>query len=177
MKRVDRDRLGTEENIMVMHRCAETLDAGHTIKQGTQTMNGGAVINAIAFADSSYLSFTQNPKEADTESKCHSWTTEGIQAMQAKCSCKHTNHLYYPNEWLRGKPHYVKTYTNVNAAMQEYYLVSCGETDKVQQIDVSRSFMFSTHPHPDQKNTQLWLSSGDSNPSVTWSTLFSKPQN
>lgn len=87
-------------------------------------MLGGALANALAFSGSNYLFSSLKSSDLEKERKRHDIAVEQLQAAQAAWAKKRTQRLDYLNEQLRRQGHAVQTFKDVNAAMQEYALVT-----------------------------------------------------
>ena len=85
---------------------------------------GGALVNALAFSGSNYLFTILRSSGIDEKRKCHDKTVEQLQAAQASWSQKRTERLDFINEELCRQGHAVKTFGDVDAAMQEYAQVT-----------------------------------------------------
>ena len=85
---------------------------------------GGALVNALAFTGSNYLFSMLRSSGVDEERKRHDKAVEQLQAAQATWSRKRTERLDWLNEELRQQGHAVKTFRDVDAAMQEYAQVT-----------------------------------------------------
>ena len=81
---------------------------------------GGALLNALAFSGSNYLFTILRSSGVDEERKRNDKAVEQLQAAQASWSRKRTERLDFINEELRRQGHAVKTFRDVDAAMQEY---------------------------------------------------------
>ena len=85
---------------------------------------GGALVNALAFSGSKYLFTILRSSGVDEERKRHDKAVEQLQAAKASWSRKRTERLDFINEELRRQGHAIKTFRNVDAAMQEYVQVT-----------------------------------------------------
>ena len=85
---------------------------------------GGALVDALAFSGSNYLFTISRSSGVDEERKRHDKAVEQLQAAQASWSRKRTERLNFINEELRRQGHAVKTFRDVDAAMQEYAQVT-----------------------------------------------------
>ena len=90
----------------------------------TAMLVGGALVNALAFSGSNYLFTILRSSGVDKERKRHDKAVEQLQAAQASWSRKRTERLDFINEELRRQGHAVKTFRDVDAAMQEYAQVT-----------------------------------------------------
>ena len=85
---------------------------------------GGALGNALAFSGSNYLFTILRSSGVDEERKRHDKAVEQLQAAQASWSRKRTERLDVIKEELCRQGHAVKTFRDVDAAMQEYAQVT-----------------------------------------------------
>ena len=85
---------------------------------------GGALVNALAFSGSNYLFTILRSSGVDEERKRHDKAVEQLQAAQASWSRKQTERLDFISEELRRQGHAVKTFRDVDTAMQEYAQVT-----------------------------------------------------
>ena len=81
-------------------------------------------MNALAFSGSNYLFTILRSSSVNEERKRHDKAVEQLQAVQASCFRKRTERLDWINEELRRQGHAVKTFRDVDAAMQEYAQVT-----------------------------------------------------
>ena len=81
---------------------------------------GGALVNALAFSGSDYLFTILRSSGVDEKRKHHDKAVEQLQAAQASWSRKRTERLDVLNEELRRQGNAVKTFRDVDAAMQQY---------------------------------------------------------
>ena len=76
-------------------------------------------MNALAFSGSNYLFTMLRSSGVDDERKRHDKAVDQLQAAQASSSRKRTERLDFINEELRRQGHAIKTFWDVDAAMQE----------------------------------------------------------
>ena len=90
-------------------------------------MIGGAVVNALAFTGGNYLfSMLGRSGEAEKERKRHNMA---IEALQHKRQLR----LDYLNKQLRAEQHSVQVFEDVDAAAREYWLVTGGDQEKLDE--------------------------------------------
>ena len=80
----------------------------------------GALVNALAFSGSNYIFTLLRSSVLDEQRKRHDKAVEQLLAAQATWSRKRTEHLDFINGELRRQGHAVKTFRDVDDAMQEY---------------------------------------------------------
>lgn len=84
-------------------------------------MVGGAVVNALAFTGSNYL-FSK--LHTDEERKRHDKAIEQLNRAQAEYERQRIAQLDFINEKLREQGHAAKTFSDVDGAIKEYYIVT-----------------------------------------------------
>ena len=90
---------------------------------------GGAIANAVAFTGSNYLFSKLRDSGVEDERRRHDAAIEQLQAAQAAWAKKRTQRLDFIHEQLRREGHAVQTFKDVNAAMQEYHIVTGKQLD------------------------------------------------
>ena len=113
---------------------------------------GGALVNALAFSGSNYLFIILRSSGVDKERKRHDKAVEQLQAAQASWSRKRTERLDCINEELRRQGHAVKTFRDVDAAMQEYAQVTGHNLDPMGQ-EPQLAYFYS--PSDGQKDREI----------------------
>ena len=88
----------------------------------------------------------------DEERKRHDKAVEQLQAAQASWSLKGTERLDFINEELRRQGHAVKTFRDVDAAMQEYAQVTGHNLDPLGPEPQLADFY---HPRDGQKDREI----------------------
>jgi hypothetical protein len=88
-------------------------------------MIGGAIVNALAFSGSQYL-FSG---DTDAERKRHDEAVERLQAAQSAWSQQRTMRLEFLNDESHREQHAVRTFQDIDQAMQEYALVTGKKLD------------------------------------------------
>ena len=84
---------------------------------------GGAIINAFAFSGSSFL-FSKFSDHGAAERERHNRAVENLQRDQIKYAEDRQKILDFISEELQRENHASKTFTNVDEAMEEYYLAT-----------------------------------------------------
>lgn len=84
-------------------------------------MLGGAITNALAFTGSNFL-FSQISSSA--ERKRHNLAIEKLQHERDTWNEQRLERIDYINRKLKKQGHAEKTFTDVNEAMQQYYLLT-----------------------------------------------------
>ena len=112
---------------------------------------GGALVNALAFSGSNFLFSKLRNSGVDEERKRHDKAVEQLQAAQATWSQKRTERLDWINEELHRQGHAAHTFQDVDAAIQEYNLVT-GKTLSFQTEPTLADFYV---PSDDQKDREI----------------------
>ena len=115
-------------------------------------LDGGALVNALAFSESNYLFTIFRSSGVDEERKSYDKAVEQLQAAQASWSRKRTERLDFINEELRRQGHAVKTFRDVDAAMQEYAQVTGHNLDPLGPETQLADFY---HPSDGQKDREI----------------------
>ena len=84
---------------------------------------GGALANALAFTDSSYLFHRLSADNIDAERKRHDATIEKLQAAQLEWAHKQQQRINFINNQLRLERKAETKFTELNNAMREYHEV------------------------------------------------------
>ena len=84
-------------------------------------MVGGAITNALAFSGSNFL-FSQMSGAA--ERKRHNLAMENLQHERDTWNEERLERIDYINEELKKRGHAVKTFKDVDQAMQQYYFLT-----------------------------------------------------
>ena len=113
---------------------------------------GGALVNALVFSGSNYLFTILRSSGVDEERKHHDKAVEQLQATQASCFRKRIQCLDWINEELRRQGHAVKTFRDVDAAMQEYAQVTGHNPDPLGPEPQLADFY---HPSDGQKDREI----------------------
>ena len=115
---------------------------------------GGALVNAVAFSGSNYLFSMLRSSGVDAERKRHDKAVEQLQSAQAEWSRRRTERLDWINEELRRQNHAVKTFRDVDEAMQEYALVF-GASKKLDPLGPPPQLSDFYAPSSGQKDREL----------------------
>ena len=84
----------------------------------------GALINALALSGSNFL-FSSLPRESiDKEQKRHDKAIEDLQRAQIEWTKKRQERLDYINNEIMKERKAEKRFTDLNTAMQQYFLVT-----------------------------------------------------
>ena len=84
---------------------------------------GGALVNALAFTGSSYLSHRLSKDSINAERKRHDAAIEALQAAQLEWAHKRQQRIDFINNQLRLQWKAETKFTELNNAMREYHEV------------------------------------------------------
>ena len=84
---------------------------------------GGAMIKALAFSGSNFLFSRLSRESVDTERKRHDKAIEDLQSTQIEWAKKKQEQLDYINNQTIKECKAEKRFTDLNSAMQEYFIV------------------------------------------------------
>ena len=85
---------------------------------------GGALVNALAFTGSNYLFSSLSKESIDKERKRHDKAIEDMQQAQIEWAKKRQERLDYINDQIIKERKAEKRFTDLNSAMQQYYIVT-----------------------------------------------------
>jgi hypothetical protein len=120
-------------------------------------MIGGAIVNALAFSGSNYLFSKIGHEDSQAEMKRYHEAVERLQAAQAAWSTKRTERLDWLNEEMQRQGSAVKNFQDVDAAMQEYSLVTGERPDPQPMI---QDFYTPSEAQKDREITFIILGMG-----------------
>ena len=84
----------------------------------------GAIINALAFSGSNFLFSSLSKESFDKERKRHDKAIEDLQRAQIEWAKKRQERLDYINNQIIKKHKAEKRLTDLNSAMQQYFIVT-----------------------------------------------------
>ena len=113
---------------------------------------GGALVNGLAFSGSNYLFTILRSSGVDEERKRHDKAVEQLQAAQASWYRKRTERHDWINEELRRQGHAIRSFRDVDAAMQEYAQVTGHNLDPMGPKPQLADFY---HPSDSQKDREI----------------------
>ena len=85
---------------------------------------GRALVNALAFTGSNYLFSSLSKESNDKERKRHDKAMEDLQRAQIEWAKKRQERLDYINNQIIKDRKAEERYTDLNSAMQEYFIVT-----------------------------------------------------
>ena len=112
---------------------------------------GGAIINAFAFSGSSFL-FSKFSDHGAEERERHDRAVEKLQKEQIKYAEDRQKRLDFINEELQRENHASKTFTNVDEAMEVYYLATQKKLPALPPKHVLSDYY---HPSEQQKDGEI----------------------
>ena len=116
---------------------------------------GGAIANAVAFTGSNYLFSLFKDSGVEEERRRHDAAIEKLQAAQAAWVKKRTQRLDFIQSELRRQGHAVKTFKDVDEAMQEYALVMPDASKRLDPLGPEPQLADFYQPSGDQQAREL----------------------
>ena len=102
----------------------------------TAVVVGGAIVNALAFSGSNYL--FSKLGGSDEERRRHDIALEELSKAEQEYEHERIQRLDFINEKLKEQKHAVQTFSDIDQAMQEYYLVTGEDLSSTQGIDLKK---------------------------------------
>ena len=96
-------------------------------------MIGGAVVKALAFTGSNFVFSSLKSGDAE-ERKRHDLALEQLTEARDEWSKKRVKYLDYLTDRLRKEANAKETFTDINEAMNEYYVVTGDSFDLPQNL-------------------------------------------
>ena len=118
-------------------------------------MIGGAIVNAVAFSGSSYLFSSLKKTQIDAERKRHDLALEELTKARDEWSRKRSEYLDFLNERLQKEAHAKQQFSNINDAMQEYYIITGNRLDFPPGLSQEPKLSDFYTPDDDQKTREL----------------------
>ena len=113
---------------------------------------GGALINALAFSGSNFLFISLSKESIDKERKRHDKAIEDLQRAQIEWAKKRQERLDYINNEIIKEHKAEKRFTDLNWAMQQYFLVTGRQLEPSPPKPVISDFYV---PSEDHHNREL----------------------
>ena len=113
---------------------------------------GGTLINALAFSGSNFLFSNISKESIDKERKRHDKAVEDLQRAQIEWSKKRQERLDYINNQIIKERKAEKRFTDLNSAMQQYFLVTGMRLEPLPPKPTLSDFYVKTEP---QHNCEL----------------------
>ena len=113
---------------------------------------GGALINALAFSGSNFLFSNLSKESVDKERKRHDKAIEDLQRAQIEWAKRRQERLDYINSQIVKERKAEKRFTDLNSAMQQYFLVTGMQLESLPPKPVLSDFYV---PSADHHNREL----------------------
>ena len=107
----------------------------------------GALINALAFTGSNYLFSSLSKESIDKEQKKHDKAIENLQRAQIEWAKKRQERLDYINNQIIKERKAEKWFTDLNSAMQQYFLVTGRQLEPLPPKPVLSDFYVPSEDH------------------------------
>ena len=108
---------------------------------------GGALVNALAFTGSNYLFSSLSKESIDKERKRHDKAIEDLQRAQIEWAKKRQERLDYINDQIIKERKAEKRFTDLNSAMQEYFIVTGRQLEPLPPKPVLSDFYVPSEDH------------------------------
>ena len=119
---------------------------------------GGALINALAFTGSNYLFSSLSKESIDKERKRHDKAIEDLQRTQIEWVKKRQEQLDYINNQIIKEHKVEKRFTDLNSAMQEYFIVTGRQLEPLPPKPVCSDFYVPSEDHHNRELTFITIS-------------------
>ena len=119
---------------------------------------GGALINALAFSGSNFLFSSLSKESIDKEQKRHDKAIEDLQRAQIGWAKKRQERLDYINNEIVKERKAGKRFTDLNSAMQQYFLVTGRQLIPLQPKPVLSNFYVPSKDHHNRELAFITLS-------------------
>ena len=116
------------------------------------------MINALAFSGSNFLFSRLSRESIDTERKRHDKAIEGLQRAQIEWAKKRQERLDYINDQIIKERQAEKRFTDLNSAMQEYFIVTGRQSELLPPKPVLSDFYVPSEDHHNRELTFITLS-------------------
>ena len=123
---------------------------------------GGALINALAFSGSKFLFSSLSKESIDKERKRHNKATEDLQRAQIEWAKKIQERLDYINNQIIKEHKAEKRFTDLNSAMQQYFLL-----EPLPPKPVLSDFYVPSEDHHNQELASIYNLINDQNRSLS----------
>ena len=119
---------------------------------------GGALVNALAFTGSNYLFSSLSKESIDKEQKRHDKAIEDLQRAQIEWAKKRQERLDYINNQIIKERKAGKRFTDLNSAMQQYYIVTGRQLEPLPPKPVLSDFYVPSEDHHNRELAYITLS-------------------
>ena len=107
----------------------------------------GALVNALVFTGSSYLFSSISKESINKERKRHDKAIEDLQRSQIEWAKKRQERLDYINSEIVKEHKAEKRFTDLNSAMQQYYIVTGRQLEPLPPKPVLSYFYVPSEDH------------------------------
>ena len=119
---------------------------------------GGALINALAFSGSNFLFSSLSKESIEKERKRHDKAIEDMQQAQLLWAKKRQQRLDYINDEIAKEHKAEKRFTDLNSAMQQYFLVTVTQLEPLPPKPVLSDFYVPSEDHHNRELAFITLS-------------------
>ena len=119
---------------------------------------GGALINAIGFSGNNFLFSSLSKESIDKERKRHDEAIEDLQQAQIEWAKKRQERLDYINNEIIKENKAEKRFTDLNSAMQQYFLVTGRQLEPLPPKPILSDFYVPSEDHHNRELTFITLS-------------------
>ena len=119
---------------------------------------GGALINVLAFSGSNFLFSSLSKESIDKERKRHDKAIEDMQRAQIEWAKKRQERSDYINNEIVKEHKAEKRFTDLNAATQQYFLVTGRQLEPLPPKPVLSDFYVPSEDHHNHELTFIKLS-------------------
>ena len=116
------------------------------------------MINALAFSGSNFLFSRLSRKSIDTERKRRDKAIEDLQRAQIEWAKKRQERLDYINNQIIKERKAEKRFTDLNSAMQEYFIVTGRQLEPLPPKPVLSDFYVPSEDHHNRELVFITLS-------------------
>ena len=119
---------------------------------------GGALVNALAFTGSNYLFSSISKESIDKEQERHDKAIEDLQQAQIEWAKKRQERLDYIKNQIIKERKAEKRFTDLNSAMQEYFIVTGRQLESLPPKPVLSDFYVPSEDHHNRELAFITLS-------------------
>ena len=119
---------------------------------------GGAIINALAFSGSNFLFSSLSKESIDKERIRHDKATEDLQRAQIEWAKRRQERLDYINNEIVKECKAEKRFTDLNSAMQQYFIVTGRQLERLPPKPVLSDFYVPSEDHHNRELVCITLS-------------------
>ena len=112
---------------------------------------GGALVNALAFTGSDYLSSSLSKDSIDKEQKRHDKAIEDLQRAQIEWAKKRQERLDYINNQIMKEHKAEKRFMDLNSSMQQYFIVTGRRLEPLPPKPVLSDFYVPSEDHDNRE--------------------------